>query len=224
MLMPWTKPSPTMARGQRWLASWRPNSPRSTNARTPGGWNFRRVSSRTSTRSSPTTGPASWRSVNSGPRTRPRWGVWRTGGGEGRGGSSGLVRASPRPARGTDEGTVDVSEAEAKIGTRLIFGPNTPDHDAPVARPLTELLAEAEAQAGEEISDQEASEKANKAKETPRAVDEVTANRPPPVARRVRFPPLVACESVVIGACDLLSLLLRDGSSWRSVQLHHVDD
>jgi hypothetical protein len=44
-----------------------------------------------------------------------------------------------------------MSEAEAKIGTRLIFGPNAPDHDAPVARPLTELLAEAEAQAGEEI-------------------------------------------------------------------------
>jgi hypothetical protein len=40
----------------------------------------------------------------------------------------------------------------------------------------------------------------------------------------VQFSPLVACESVVIGACDPLSLLLRDGSSRRSMQIHRVDD
>ena len=44
-----------------------------------------------------------------------------------------------------------IEEAEAKIGTRLIFGPNAPDGDAPVARPLTELLAEAEAQQTGEV-------------------------------------------------------------------------
>jgi cell wall-associated NlpC family hydrolase len=37
-----------------------------------------------------------------------------------------------------------ISEAEAKIGTRLIFGPSGPDGDVPVARPVSELLAEVE--------------------------------------------------------------------------------
>jgi hypothetical protein len=36
-----------------------------------------------------------------------------------------------------------MAEAEAKVGVRLLFGPSAPD-TTPTARPLTELLAEAE--------------------------------------------------------------------------------
>ena len=83
-----------------------------------------------------------------------------------------------------------ISEAEAKIGTRLIFGPNGPDHDTPVARPLTELLAEAETQqTGERSQMGKKAKKATqaKAKETPKAVDEVTANRPFPRGPKVHL-------------------------------------
>jgi hypothetical protein len=47
------------------------------------------------------------------------------------------------------------AEAEEKVGAQLLFGPSAPDTITPVARPLTEMLAEAETQqTGEEIADE----------------------------------------------------------------------
>jgi hypothetical protein len=36
-----------------------------------------------------------------------------------------------------------MSEAESKVGSRLLFGRDGPDDSVPTARPLTEMLAEA---------------------------------------------------------------------------------
>ena len=46
-----------------------------------------------------------------------------------------------------------IAEAEAKIGTRLIFGPSGPDGNVAIARPLSELLAEAEQESQPKTSD-----------------------------------------------------------------------
>jgi hypothetical protein len=43
-----------------------------------------------------------------------------------------------------------IAEAEARIGTRLIFGPSGPDGNVAIARPLSEMLAEAEAEPADE--------------------------------------------------------------------------
>lgn len=43
-----------------------------------------------------------------------------------------------------------IAEAEARIGTRLIFGPSGPDGNVALARPLSEMLAEAEAEPADE--------------------------------------------------------------------------
>jgi hypothetical protein len=93
---------------------------------------------------SPTIEPASTQSVSFGPRTRPRYqGLedWR------RAKATEALRDSfdDRLAQRV-EPTKErlIAEAEARIGTRLIFGPSGPDGNVAIARPLSEMLAEAE--------------------------------------------------------------------------------
>ena len=43
-----------------------------------------------------------------------------------------------------------IAEAEATIGSRLLFGPSAPDRNVASARPLSEMLAEAEAEPAED--------------------------------------------------------------------------
>ena len=91
----------------------------------------------------------STRSVNSGPRTRPRWQGWRIGEGK----ATEALRSSFDDRLAQRVGLTQerlIAEAEARIGTRLIFGPSGPDGNVAIARPLSEMLAEAEAEPADE--------------------------------------------------------------------------